>query len=75
MRHLGLLVFLDSTRNAVGISEAASRNVPTIALINSIKDLSKITYPVMARDFHPEFVHFFLDWVVKVANVAPQELE
>ena len=75
MRHLSLLVFLDSTRNGVGISEAASRNIPTIALVNSMKDLSKITYPVLARDFHPEFAHFFLDWIVKVANVAPQEVE
>lgn len=30
-----------------------------------------VTYPVLARDFHPGFVHFFLDWIVKVANAAP----
>jgi hypothetical protein len=23
---------------------------------------------VLARDFSPAFVHFFLDWIIKVAN-------
>jgi hypothetical protein len=27
-----------------------------------------VTYPVLARDFSPGFTHFFLDWIVKVAN-------
>lgn len=28
----------------------------------------QVTYPVLARDFSPAFVHFFLDWILKVAN-------
>jgi hypothetical protein len=34
-----------------------------------------VTYPVLARDFSPNFIHFFLDWIVKVANAAPQTQE
>jgi hypothetical protein len=30
--------------------------------------LLQVTYPVLARDFSPGFVHFFLDWIIKVAN-------
>jgi hypothetical protein len=26
---------------------------------------------VLARDFNPDFVHFFLEWIIKVANVVP----
>lgn len=72
-RHLRLMVFLDTTRNTVAIKEAFNRNIPTISLVNTTKDLSLITYPVLARDFSPAFVHFFLDWIVKVANAAPGE--
>eukprot|EP00775_Hariotina_reticulata_P001546 gene1546-1885_t len=70
-RDLSLMVFLDSTKNAVAIKEAFHRNIPTIALVNTVNDMSQVTYPVLARDFSPDFVHFFLDWIVKVANVAP----
>jgi hypothetical protein len=50
-RNLRLMVFLDTTRNSVAIKEAYNRNIPTIALVNTTKDLSLITYPVLARDF------------------------
>jgi hypothetical protein len=32
-----------------------------------------VTYPVLARDSSPQFTHWFLDWIIKVANVAPQQ--
>eukprot|EP00879_Flechtneria_rotunda_P021562 GHRR01022725.1.p2 GENE.GHRR01022725.1~~GHRR01022725.1.p2 ORF type:complete len:107 (-),score=31.47 GHRR01022725.1:1622-1942(-) len=70
-KHLSLLVLLDSTKNAVAIKEAYNRNVPTIAVGNTLRDMSQVTYPVLARDFHPSFAHFFLDWIIKVANAAP----
>lgn len=70
-RNLRLLVFLDSTKNAVAIKEAYNRNIPTISLVNTTRDLSLVTYPVLARDFTPNFVHFFLDWIIKVANAKP----
>lgn len=72
---LQLMIFLDSTKNAVAIKEAYNRNIPTIAITNTTKDMSLVTYPVLARDSSPAFVHFFLDWIVKVANVAPSERE
>jgi ribosomal protein S2 len=50
-RNLRLMVFLDTTRNTVAIKEAYHRNIPTIAMVNTTKDLSMITYPVLARDF------------------------
>eukprot|EP00878_Enallax_costatus_P015756 GHUV01016511.1.p1 GENE.GHUV01016511.1~~GHUV01016511.1.p1 ORF type:complete len:167 (+),score=16.69 GHUV01016511.1:34-501(+) len=72
-KDLRLFVFLDSTRNQVAIKEAYLRNIPTIAIVNSVNEMKYITYPVLARDFHPGFVHFFLDWIVKVANAAPNK--
>jgi ribosomal protein S2 len=54
-RNLRLMVFLDTTRNAVAIKEAYNRNIPTIAMVNTTKDLSLITYPVLARDFRCAF--------------------
>lgn len=67
------MVFLDSTKNQVAIKEAYLRNIPTVAIVNSMNDMKYVTYPVLARDFHPGFVHFFLDWIVKVANAAPMK--
>lgn len=74
-RHLALMVVLDSTRNTPALREAYQVNIPTIALVNPTRDLSNITYPVLARDFHPGFVHFFLDWLIKVVNVQPGEAD
>lgn len=67
------MVFLDSTRNQVAIKEAYLRNTPTVAIVNSMNEMKYVTYPILARDFHPGFVHFFLDWVLKVANAAPMK--
>ena len=39
---LQLMVFLDSTKNAVAIKEAYNRNIPTIAIVNTIKDMSQV---------------------------------
>lgn len=64
---------LDTTRNSIALREAAQRSIPTIALASGQVDMSAVTYPVLARDFSPEFVHFFLDMLIKVANVAPQD--
>lgn len=73
-RALSLLVALDATRNAIALSEAAARGIPTIALASGQVDAAAVTYPVVARDFSPAFVHFFLDLLVRVANVAEPPL-
>lgn len=39
---LQLMVFLDSTKNAVAIKEAYNRNIPTIAMVNTTKDMSQV---------------------------------
>lgn len=70
-RDLRLLVVLDTSRNAIALQEAAQRGIPTIALASGQADMSSVTYPVLARDFSPGFVHFFLDMLVKVANYDP----
>jgi len=70
-RDLRLLIVLDTTRNAIALQEAAQRSIPTIALASGQVDMSNVTYPVFARDYSPEFVHFFLDMLVRVANVVP----
>lgn len=70
-RALSLLVVLDTTRNAIALSEASQRGIPTVALASGQVNMSNVTYPVMARDFSPAFVHFFLDALVKVVNVGP----
>lgn len=70
-RDLRLLVVLDTTRNAIALQEAAQRGIPTVALASGQVDMSSVTYPVLARDFSPDFVHFFLDLLVRVANVPP----
>lgn len=41
-RDLSLMVFLDSTKNAVAIKEAFHRNIPTIALVNTVNDMSQV---------------------------------
>jgi hypothetical protein len=73
-RDLRLLVVLDTTRNAAALSEAAQRGIPSIALASGQANMASVTYPVAARDFSPEFVHFFLDMLVRVANVPPRAL-
>lgn len=40
----------------LAIKEAFNRNIPTISLVNTTKDLSLITYPVLARDFRCGFM-------------------
>lgn len=74
-RDLQLMIVMDTTRNAVALQEAAMCGVPTIALASGQVDMSQVTYPVLARDFSPGFSHFFLDLLVKVANVAPPPRE
>lgn len=37
------------------------------------QDLSHITYPIFARDYHPAFQHWFMDWLLRVANVKPED--
>jgi ribosomal protein S2 len=48
-RQLQLLVFLDSTRNAVAIREAYNRNIPTIAVVNTANDMSKVGWVVCTK--------------------------
>jgi ribosomal protein S2 len=72
-RDLRLMIVLDTSSNSIALSEAVQRGVPTVALASGQADMSPVTYPVLARDFSPEFVHFFLDMLVKVANVGPRE--
>jgi ribosomal protein S2 len=73
-RDLRLLVVLDTTRNEIALREASERGIPTVALASGQADMRTVTYPVFARDFSPAFVHFFLDALVKVANVVPEHL-
>lgn len=40
-RNLSLMVFLDSTKNAVAIREAYNRNIPTVAVANTLNDMSQ----------------------------------
>lgn len=61
---------LDTTRNAIALQEAAQRSIATVALASGQVDMGAVTYPVLARDFSPEFVHFFLDMLVRVANTG-----
>lgn len=70
-RQLRLLLFLDSTRHASALREAYNRNIPTVALTNSLRDTSLITYPILGREGSPAFSRFLLDWLLKVANAAP----
>lgn len=37
------MIFLDSTKNAVAIKEAYNRNIPTIAITNTTKDMSLVS--------------------------------
>jgi ribosomal protein S2 len=39
---LSLMIFLDSTKNAVAIKEAYNRNIPTIAIVNTSQDMSHV---------------------------------
>eukprot|EP00195_Chlamydomonas_chlamydogama_P013118 CAMPEP_0202904166 /NCGR_PEP_ID=MMETSP1392-20130828/28186_1 /ASSEMBLY_ACC=CAM_ASM_000868 /TAXON_ID=225041 /ORGANISM="Chlamydomonas chlamydogama, Strain SAG 11-48b" /LENGTH=271 /DNA_ID=CAMNT_0049591675 /DNA_START=443 /DNA_END=1258 /DNA_ORIENTATION=+ len=70
---LRLIIALDLTHDQEAVQEAYERNVMTISLVNAHSDLSRITYPVYAGEFHLGFQHFFLDWIVKVANLPPQD--
>jgi ribosomal protein S2 len=70
-RDLRLIIFLDTARSQVAVREAYHRHVPTIALVNTVADPEMVTYPILARDSHPGFTRFFLEWLVKVANAAP----
>ncbi|KAF8065752.1 rpsB [Scenedesmus sp. PABB004] len=70
-RSLRLVVFLDTTKNSVAVREAHARNIATVGLVNAARDVSLITYPVLARDSNAEFARFFLDWLLKVANAPP----
>lgn len=69
MGRIGLMVVLDPSHNHWALREAEQRNIPSISLVAHHKDLSSVTWPVYARDNHPNFQHFFLDWVLKVVNV------
>eukprot|EP00798_Chlamydomonas_sp_ICE-L_P011284 gene11284-18916_t len=66
---LRLIIALDLTHDYEAIQEAFERHVMTVSVVNAHSDLSRITYPVYAGEFHVKFQHFFLDWIVKVANV------
>jgi hypothetical protein len=43
------------------------------ACVGDVAARVQVTYPVLARDFSPAFVHFFLDWIIKVANTPVQD--
>ena len=48
----------------------------SVSLVNPHSDqLSRISYPVYAGEAHPAFNHFFLDWLVKAANLRGGEEE
>lgn len=73
---LRLLILLDLTHDEAAVHEAYDHNVFTISLLNthsSAQDvLSRITYPVYAGENALRFQHFFLEWILKVANIPLQ---
>lgn len=68
---LALVLVLDLSYGAEAVREAAGRNIMTASLLNAHSDLSDIHYPIYASEFHPRFQHFFLEWLLRVANLPP----
>lgn len=70
---LRLVVVLDTAFDISALEEAHMRNIPSIALVNHHNPLAPVTFPVYARSGHPGYIHFFLNWLLKVVNVLPEE--
>ncbi|PNH11488.1 hypothetical protein TSOC_001679 [Tetrabaena socialis] len=68
---LALVVCLDLSYGGEAVREAYERNVPSVSLLNGHSDASHVTYPVYAAEAHAGFQHFFLGWLLRVANVQP----
>lgn len=43
----------------------------TASVVNAHTPMDRVTYPIYAGEGHPAFQHFLLDWLLKVANMAP----
>eukprot|EP00201_Polytomella_parva_P002740 CAMPEP_0175081898 /NCGR_PEP_ID=MMETSP0052_2-20121109/26431_1 /TAXON_ID=51329 ORGANISM="Polytomella parva, Strain SAG 63-3" /NCGR_SAMPLE_ID=MMETSP0052_2 /ASSEMBLY_ACC=CAM_ASM_000194 /LENGTH=296 /DNA_ID=CAMNT_0016352985 /DNA_START=159 /DNA_END=1049 /DNA_ORIENTATION=- len=67
---LALVICLDPTYNHEVLEEAYFKSLLTISLVNSHSDLSTVNYPVYASDTHVGFQHFFLQWILRVANIS-----
>lgn len=65
-----LLVVLNPLENIEAINEAWVLNIPTIAIVDSNMDLSKITYPIPGNSCSYDFIHYCLDILVKVIKKA-----
>lgn len=69
---LRLVIVLDPTHNQRALREAWLRKMMTMSLVSHNAELGYVTYPIYAREFHPSYQHFFLDWLLKVVNVKPR---
>lgn len=56
------------------LDEAGAAGVLTASLLNAHTRTDGITYPIYASEAHPAYAHFFLDWVLKVANLPTPPL-
>lgn len=45
--------------------------VLTCGVVDAHSPLKNITYPIYGNGTNPGFVHFLLDWLLKVANMPP----
>jgi len=70
-QRLQLVITLDVATTQLVLEEAVQCNVLTAAVVDTHSNLEHITYPIYANGAHPAFVHFLLDWIVKVANMPP----
>uniref|UniRef100_A0A7R9VU55 Uncharacterized protein n=1 Tax=Chlamydomonas euryale TaxID=1486919 RepID=A0A7R9VU55_9CHLO len=70
---LRLIVALDLTHDHTVVEEAHARGLLTASVVNLHSDLSAITYPIYAGEYQLRYQHFFLDWLIKVANVPPAD--
>ncbi len=67
------LFVIDPRKEAGAVSEALQLNIPTIAILNSDCDRSKITYPIPANDASRETLTVILDEITKtyIDNTPP----
>lgn len=65
MQHIPhLLVIVDPRHDAIALREATEMNIPTIAVMSSDNDASKIAYPVVVNDALQSSVSLVLDELV-----------
>ena len=71
---LRLLITLDPSHDEQALIEAHARGVMTASLFSAQcshddEVMPQVTYPIYAGENIPSYQHFFLSWILKVANV------